>query len=33
MWYVAYTVCVAGSIGKNVVRVPCDHVGSYILSQ
>ena len=33
MWCVAYTVHVAGSIGENTVRVPCDHLGSYVLLQ
>ena len=33
MWCVAYTVHVAGSIWENAVRVPCDRLGSYVLSQ
>ena len=30
---VAYTVRIAGSIGENAVRVPCDRLGSCILLQ
>ena len=25
MWCIVYTVCIAGSIEENAVRVPCDH--------
>ena len=26
MWCIAYTVCIAGSIGENAVGVPCDRL-------